>query len=652
MFVVLVVLACGAMPREAALPSESQDSPSKVWREAVRVLVEEAGTDAAARRIKANFAERFGQTLDPGLVGSKLVRRLHEDHAIDAYVRWQLTSFDPVLPTMNDRAFRRLLKTLPPLPVNPYAEDRLVRDLFRALEAAPISDADRRVVEGMLDTARDRSAGADATRRAALGFREWVRTRQSVPGQRTLLVLLSDAEAIAKAGWDIRPVKDQLDAAFAAAASRASFEIDQRRDVARPCRPACRRRTPAHHPRAGRRRRRRRARNGRRDDLRHGCGALDEAARKRSMTDPFARYQRQMLLPVIGSEGQAALASSRVLVVGCGALGTMIVDHLGRAGVGTIAVVDRDLVELTNLQRQTLFDETDVAECMPKAEAARRRMSRINSSVAVEAYVADFNVRTAERLVDGADLYVDGLDNFETRYLLNDLAVRDGRPLVYGGAVATGGMTMTILPVSTHRRASTVSPRLQWDDAHATPCLRCVFPDAPPPGSSPTCDTAGVLGPAVAVIAAWQSAQAIKLLTGDIAAADRTLASFDVWTGETRRFDVGPARRADCPCCGEGRFEFIEGEATSAATSLCGRDAVQIAPAVPDAIDLGAILSRLEPHGAFETTPFMLRGRFADERGDGGEPLELTLFPDGRALIKGTTEAETARSIYARYIGA
>jgi adenylyltransferase/sulfurtransferase len=368
------------------------------------------------------------------------------------------------------------------------------------------------------------------------------------------------------------------------------------------------------------------------------------------------RYHRQILLPAIGETGQRRLLQAHALVVGCGALGTMIADALARAGLGTLSIVDRDTVELTNLQRQVLFDESDVERTAPKARAAAERIARINSRITVHAHVDDFNHRNAERYVRGVDVILDGLDNFETRYLLNDLAVKFGLPYVYGGAVATGGMSMTVLPHSAHR-TSTPQRSVRWDDAQATPCLRCVFPAAPPPGAAATCDTAGVLGPAAAIIAAHQVAQAIKLLTGNLDALDRTLVSIDVWHNRTHRFAVEGARDAQiCPCCGDGRFEFLTGQATSATTSLCGRNAVQISPADPAAVhsglDLAQVTSRLRPHGDFSHNGYLVHGRFAAETGDRGDRLELTLFPDGRAIIKGTTEPETARSIYAKYVGA
>lgn len=369
------------------------------------------------------------------------------------------------------------------------------------------------------------------------------------------------------------------------------------------------------------------------------------------------RYHRQMLLPGIGEEGQRRLRESHGLIVGCGALGCVIADTLARAGIGTLALVDRDVVEITNLQRQILYDERDVAAGMPKAEAARARLADINSELTVRAHVDDFNHQNAERYAAGADVILDGLDNFETRYLLNDLAVSRGTPYVYGGAVGVTGVSMTVLPQSAKRQAAS-SGKGMWDDAQATPCLRCVFPEAPPPGTSPTCDTAGVLGPIVMMIAAHQAAQAIKLLTGNVAAVDRSLLSIDAWGNDIRRFDVSGARNPQCPCCGLGRFDFLHGESGQLAAALCGRDAVQISPAaardgaaIDRTIDLAAFAQRLAPHGSFTHNRFLLRGAFAHERDEHGRSLELTLFPNGRAIIKGVATAEHARTIYARYIG-
>ncbi|MFM9994215.1 MAG: ThiF family adenylyltransferase [Phycisphaerales bacterium] len=350
------------------------------------------------------------------------------------------------------------------------------------------------------------------------------------------------------------------------------------------------------------------------------------------------RYHRQMLLPGVGEEGQRRLLASHAMLVGCGALGCVIADHLVRAGVGTITIVDRDVVELTNLQRQMLYDERDATEGLPKAEAARRRLVRINSSIAIHAVVADMAPDIAEAILraPSPSLLVDGTDNFETRYLLNDLAVKHNLPFVYGGAVGTRGMQLTVIP-------------------GRTPCLRCVFPEPPQPGSTPTCDTAGVLAPAVGIVAACQATDAIKLMLGRADLIEPTLLEFDLWTTRRRRIDLsGHPRGGDCPCCGRRDFAYLDGRHASAAVMLCGRGATQIAPAAGangQIVDLRALASRLSPHGTFGVTEYLLRGTLERERTPGGEAVSLTVFPDGRAIIRGAPTPEAARTIYARYVG-
>jgi molybdopterin/thiamine biosynthesis adenylyltransferase len=370
------------------------------------------------------------------------------------------------------------------------------------------------------------------------------------------------------------------------------------------------------------------------------------------LSEKLSRYHRQVLLPDIGVEGQMRLRQSNVLVIGCGALGTVLAETLTRAGVGSLTIVDRDVIELTNLQRQVLFNEEDLKLTLPKAQAAYARLHKINSQVHLDAYVEDFNHRNADRFIDGVDLILDGLDNFETRYLLNDLAVKHGVPFIYGGAVGTTGMSMPILPHSRHRAGASTS-NITWSDEQATPCLRCVFPEAPPPGSSPTCDTVGVLGPVVGMIASYQAAQAIKLLTGNLDALDRRMLSIDLWSNEFRQLDVtGAGEDASCPCCGKGVFDYIEGRSGSTTTSLCGRNAVQISPAdEAGEIDLAEIALRLMPHVKLTVNRFLLRGTLKSEKDAEGNPMELTLFPNGRAIIKGTNEPEEAKSIYAKYVG-
>ena len=357
----------------------------------------------------------------------------------------------------------------------------------------------------------------------------------------------------------------------------------------------------------------------------------------------FARYHRQTLLRGFGTHGQQRLADATVAIVGCGALGSVAADMLARAGVGHLVVIDRDFVELTNLQRQVLFDESDVAAALPKAEAARRKLAAINSGVRVSAIIDDVNDANIAQYADGADLIVDGLDNFETRYLVNDYAVRAAVPWVYGAAVGTTGMSIPVLPHS-----AGTSP---WEGGAqgslATPCLRCLFEEPPEPGSSPTCDTVGVLGSAVAIVANHQVAEALKILTGAYDRLNRRLLSFDLWANDWQWLDVDAARsRGDCPCCKRRRFDYLDGRAGSTAATLCGREAVQLRRRDTEPPpDLGAIADRLG--GSATVNEFMLRAALEDH----GHEYELTLFADGRAIVKGTTDGRIARGIYARYVG-
>lgn len=346
----------------------------------------------------------------------------------------------------------------------------------------------------------------------------------------------------------------------------------------------------------------------------------------------LSRYHRQIILPGFGVEGQRRLTSSHAAIIGCGALGSVVADSLARAGVGTLTIVDRDLVDRTNLQRQVLFDEDDARASRPKAEAAAARLSRVNPEITIHAVAADLNPRNAESITAAASVLIDGTDNFQTRYLLNDLAVKRGVPLVYGGVVGTAGMTMTIVPVS----ASAPTP--------PTPCLRCIFPDPPAPGSSPTCDTAGVLGPMAGVVALIQAAEAIKVLLGRFDLLRPALSEFDIWNNHRRTIDLAAFSREGCPCCGQRRFEFLEAPFDLAA-ALCGTDSVQIHAPTPASIDLAAFAETMRRAGFadFAASRFMARG--------GVDGLVLTLFADGRAIIKGTTDFSRARSIYARCIG-
>jgi len=363
------------------------------------------------------------------------------------------------------------------------------------------------------------------------------------------------------------------------------------------------------------------------------------------MTDVQDRYHRQMLLPGFGPEAQARLASSTALILGCGALGSVAADMLARAGVGHLKIVDRDFVELTNLQRQVLFDEDDVASLTPKAEAAKRKLARINSSIEVTAIVDDLNRDNIGRLIDGADILVDGLDNFETRYLANDAAIKHRLPYVYGAAVGTSGMAMPILP---HGDGSA-----PWETAEggslATPCFRCLFDEAPPPGSTATCDTVGVIGPAVGIVANFEVAETLKILTGNYDRVARTLLNIDLWSNSIVQLKVEKARDSgDCPACKHGRFDYLDGITGSTSATLCGRNAVQLRHRQGDGtVDLEALARRLSGHGPVRSNAFVLQAELVD----GGDNYELSLFPDGRAIVKGTDDPSTARKLYARYVG-
>lgn len=348
-----------------------------------------------------------------------------------------------------------------------------------------------------------------------------------------------------------------------------------------------------------------------------------------------------MLLPQIGADGQKKLAAAKVLVVGCGGLGSHIADTLARAGVGHLVLADRDIVELTNLQRQVLFDEADVREGLPKAEAAKRKVATINSQVAVTAIVDDVNHTNVEKLAAGCNLILDGLDNFETRYLLNDCAVKLAIPYVYGGAVGTTGLIYPVLP-------HTPSATSAWESAAvAGPCLRCVFEQAPPPGGSPTCDTVGVLGPLVAAVANLQAIEAIKILTAQWHVVSRVMLSLDVWANSLRALDVcGAHVPGQCPCCGQRRFEYLEGRHSSGATVLCGQDAVQVCPSSRGPLDLPQIAARLGPIAHVTVSPYLLRACLRD-----AASLHLTLFANGRAIIKGTRDPAIAKRLYAQYVG-
>jgi len=364
------------------------------------------------------------------------------------------------------------------------------------------------------------------------------------------------------------------------------------------------------------------------------------------MPHDLARYHRQSLLPGFGVEGQRRLLDSTALILGCGALGTVSANMLARAGVGHLVIVDRDFVDLTNLQRQVLFDERDVADDIPKAIAAKRKIAEINSQVEVTAIVDDINHGNIERFARGVDILVDGLDNFETRYLANDLAVKLGLPYVYGGAVGTSGMSYAILP---HTQAGDSAWETAPGGSKATPCFRCIFEEPPPPGESPTCDTVGVLGPVVSIIANFQASEALKILSGNLERVCPTMLNIDLWTNSISQLKIANARKnTDCPCCKQHNFEFLQGKVESSAVSLCGANAVQLTHRQgSESLNMDEIAERLRRMGPVRSNDFMIRAQVSDH----GKNYELTLFRDGRAIVKGTGDASEARGIYARFIG-
>jgi len=335
---------------------------------------------------------------------------------------------------------------------------------------------------------------------------------------------------------------------------------------------------------------------------------------------PEERYSRQVLFRGIGAEGQRRLGAARLCVVGCGAIGSAVASLLARAGVGTLRIIDRDYVEPSNLQRQSLFDENDAVESVPKAIAAARKIAAFNSEIVVEPQVADLTPANVGTLLAHSDLLLDGTDNFETRYLVNDYAIEQSVPWIYAAAVGSYGVTMNILPGE-------------------TACLACVFP-ASPRGVVETCDTSGILNSAVNLVASIQATEALKLLVGARDRLRRTLLSFDVWTNERSEIEAADPR-PDCQTCVQREFIHLEGQGRPHIT-LCGRNSVQIHERERP-IDFAEMSERLKPHGIVRHNELVLKFWRDD--------YEMTLFPDGRAIIKGTTDTAIARSLYARYVG-
>jgi molybdopterin-synthase adenylyltransferase len=332
------------------------------------------------------------------------------------------------------------------------------------------------------------------------------------------------------------------------------------------------------------------------------------------------RYSRQVLFPGIGPEGQAKLSASRIAIVGCGATGSVLASLLGRAGVGTIRIIDRDFVESSNLQRQSLFDETDAEHSMPKAVAAARKIAAFNSGVLVDPRVADLTPGNVEELLGSAQLILDGTDNFETRYLINDFAIENSVPWIYTAAIGSYGATMNVVPGK-------------------TACLACVFPE-PPKGAIETCETAGVLNSAANLISSIAATEAMKILVGAEDRVRRSLLSFDVWANDQAEISAQQPR-SHCRTCGDRDFVHRRGEDRPHVT-LCGRNSVQIHER-HRAVNLAEMGQALMPHGTVRHNEFVLKFW--------REPYEMTLFPDGRAIIKGTMDPAVARSLYARYVG-
>ena len=337
------------------------------------------------------------------------------------------------------------------------------------------------------------------------------------------------------------------------------------------------------------------------------------------------RYSRQTRFAPLGPDGQAKLAAARVAVVGCGALGSVVAMTLARAGVGFLRLVDRDIPELSNLPRQVLFDEADVAAGLPKAVAAAGRLATINSQIAIEPVVADLSAANAADLLGGCDVIVDGSDNFEARFLVNEVACHSRVPWVHGGAIGAEGRVLAIVP-------------------GRTACLRCLIPEPPAAGSLPTCDTAGIIGPAAVVVGAVEAAEAIKLVVGAPEAASNRLLVCDLWSNVWRTVDLAPLVAAGCPTCRAADYPWLEGRLGGRPTPLCGRDAVQV-PSAGGGVDLAAVAARLALVGTVVANRWIVRA-------DVEEGIQLAVFADGRAIVTGTREEARARAIVSRYLGA
>ncbi|MFQ5963419.1 MAG: ThiF family adenylyltransferase [Candidatus Scalinduaceae bacterium] len=337
------------------------------------------------------------------------------------------------------------------------------------------------------------------------------------------------------------------------------------------------------------------------------------------------RYSRQILLRHIGTERQRELTKSNAVVIGCGALGSVSSSYLTRAGVGHIKIIDRDFIEENNLQRQILFDEVDIKENLPKAIAAQKKLQKINTKINIEGIVADVNYANIEELTKGADIILDGTDNFETRFLVNDICVKDNIPWIYGACIESKGLTMNIIPSK-------------------TPCLRCIFETLPQMGTFPTCDSAGIIGTIASIIASIQVTEAIKILTRDFKSLRKTLLKVDVWDTKFKQLDVSDLKRLNnCPTCKTHNYEFLDAKDGVLTTLLCGKNAVQVMYRNIGKINFKQLAQRLRPIADISYNDFMLKFKIKDH--------DFTVFPDGRAIITGTSDASIAKSLYSKYIG-
>ena len=343
------------------------------------------------------------------------------------------------------------------------------------------------------------------------------------------------------------------------------------------------------------------------------------------MEQSLERYSRQILFQHIDEDRQKKLIDSTVLLIGCGALGTVSSSYLVRAGIGQLRIIDRDFIEENNLQRQILFDEDDILENVPKAIAAQKKLQRINPNIKVEGFVTDINYSNIEELTKDVDIIIDGTDNFETRFLVNDYCVKNSIPWVYGACIGSRGVVMNIIP-------------------SMTPCLRCVFETMPQMGSFPTCDTAGVIGPIAGIIASFQVTEAIKILTGNYDSVNKNLLEIDVWETNFRQIDISELKDTNnCPTCKLYNYEFLKAEAGIMTTLLCGKNAIQVMSRNIGNIDLRHLERRLGSIADISCNDFMLKFNIKDHA--------FTVFPDGRAIITGTADTRIAKSLYSKYLG-